>query len=537
MALSLDGLRARGLLEPPFHLGELLGRAAQKRPDAVWICGRETDSTISYREAYELSVRVAGALIRDGLLSGDRVALLMPNHVAFGAIAWGVWLAGGIISALHPAYAEPLLGAQLDDLQPRTLFTIDQPELLAMATRLVAGRGTRLIVIRSGGPPTAPIAAVAPVVGTFMSFAEWLTDSGPAAPRNVDPEAIALLQFTGGSTGAPKAAALTHRNISVNLGQLVQSLPQLSWGAERFLAVAPFAHTIGFSVNLCGGTYLASTICLEQRFEADSTAQLCLDRGITFINAVPTLLEGLRRSPIARAGSWKSLKCVIAGGAPLPATIRAAFETLTGCDVLQGYGLSETSPAVLLGHPRWGIAPDSAGRPIADTRIAITAADDPERFVPVGEVGEIRIGGPQVMQGYWHKPLETAEALPGGLLRTGDLGKIDADGNVYIVGRLKDLIIASGYNIYPSHVEEAILTHAAVIDAAVIGIPDAYRGESVKAVVVLQAGFDMTLAELQAWLKPRLSPMEMPRLLEIRNSLPKSPAGKTLKNMLREGAN
>jgi len=530
--LDSASLRERGLRAPPFHLGEMLATAADRRADGRWICGRPGEDEITYGAAQPLAQRAAGAFMRDGLSAGDRVVILMPNHVSFGVIVWGAWLAGASVCAMHPAYPDTLLAAQLDDLAPHSLVTLDEPDLLARAARLAHGR-MRVLVLPHRGPLLASLGQLG-ANGSPISFAAWIAGSGPRTPVAPDLDAPALLQFTGGSTGTPKAAVLTHRNLSTNHAQLAQTLTQLTPGGERLLAVAPFAHVIGFSVNLCFGTYLSSTVILEPRFDPDRTAQLCLDQHITFINAVPTLLKGLQRSPIAMAGDWCSLKCVIAGGAPLPPAIRSSFESLTRCKVQEGYGLSETSPAVLLGHPSWGNPPGSIGNPIAGTRIVITASDDPGRVMNTNEVGEIRIAGPQVMRGYWRKPEETAAALPDGLLRTGDLGTVDTEGNVYIVGRLKELIIASGYNVYPSRVEDAVLTHDAVDEAAVIGVADEYRGETVKAVVVLKPGRTLTLEELQAWLKSRLSPMEVPRLLEIRTHLPKSPAGKTFKPALRD---
>lgn len=299
------------------------------------------------------------------------------------------------------------------------------------------------------------------------------------------------------------------------------------------LGVAPFAHVTGFSALLCMGSYLGATIVLENRFEADATARLCLDERVTFTTCVPTVMEAFNRSPIAQGGDWSALKYVIAGGAPLPGATRTRFEAMTGCQLCQGYGLSETSPAVLIGYGDVNAPPESVGLPLPGTQVAISAADDPDRFLAPGETGEIRIAGPQVMQGYWRRPEESAVALHGGLLRTGDLGRIDAGGRVHVSGRLKDLIIASGYNIYPGRIEDAIFAHDGVADVAVIGVPHAYRGETVKAVVVPKPGRTMTLDELQAWLKPLVSPMEMPKLLELRQSLPKSPAGKTLKTELR----
>lgn len=508
-------LGVRGFAVPPFNLDMILETAARLWPDAVWLADRDT--TLRYDEADRLAGRMAATLVALGVAPDDRVAVLIPNHAAFVVAIWGGWRAGAICSAMHPAYAEPTLAAQLQDCEPACLITLDEPALLARAERLAAARGLRLIAL----PATGDLGAA--------------LEPAPAAPRRAESNSLASLQYTGGTTGGVKAAMLTHRSISDNIGQLCQVLPDLEPGAETILAVAPFAHITGFQL-LCQGAYIGAKVVLENRFEADRTAQLCLDERVSFFTCVPTVMEGLNRSPVARGGDWSALKYVISGGAPLPGATRARFEAMTGCRLLGGYGLSEASPAVLLGYGEANAPPESIGPPMPGTRIAITAVDDPARFLPRGETGEIRIAGPQLMEGYWRRPEESAAALAQGMLRTGDVGHIDAGGRVHVSSRLKDLIIASGYNIYPSRVEDAIFTHDAVADVAVIGVPHDYRGETVKAVVVPKDGQTLTLEELQAWLKPRLSPMEMPKLLELRDSLPKSPAGKTLKFALRDQA-
>jgi long-chain acyl-CoA synthetase len=514
-SLDLEALEARGLAVPPFALGALLTNAARAWPAAIWIKSR--DASLRYDEAADLAARIGASLTRDGLRPGDRVAVMMPNHPAFVAAIWGSWHAGACCAALHPAYGEPTLACQLDDLEPRFLITLDRPDLLARATRLAVARDVRLVVLPASG---------------LIEASGWL-GAARTEPHATDVDAVALLQYTGGTTGGVKAAMLSHRAISTNLAQLVGALPDLRVREERMLAVAPFAHVTGFSALLCAGTYLGATIIVEDRFDQDETARLCLQERITYTTCVPTVIEAFNRSPIAQAGDWQALKYVVAGGAPLPGATRTRFEAMTGCQLCQGYGLSETSPAVVIGYGVAGAPADSVGPPLAGTTIAISAPDDPGRFLARGEEGEIRIAGPQVMQGFWRQPVETAAALDGGMLRTGDIGRIDAHGRVQVSSRLKDLIIASGYNIYPSRIEDALFGHPAVADVAVIGVPDAYRGETVKAVIVPKHGCELTLAEIQAWLAPLLSPMEMPKLIELRESLPKTPAGKTLKTALR----
>lgn len=507
-------IAGRGLAVPPFNLSQVLSDAARRWPDAIWISDR--GSNLTYGESDVLAGRMAATLDAAGVSSGNRVAVLIPNHPAFAVAVWGTWRAGAICTAMHPAYAEPTLAAQIADAGPACLVTIDEPELLARAQRLVENRRVKLIVLPSSGP----------MDGAGLA-------STPLAARLAPSDDLALLQYTGGTTGGVKAAMLTHRSITENLGQLCIALPDLRPGEECLLAVAPFAHITGFQL-LCQSAYLGAKVVLETRFDPDRTAQLCLDERISFFTCVPTVMEGLNRSAVAQAGDWSALKYVISGGAPLPGSTRSRFEAMTGCALLGGYGLSEASPAVLLGHGVDGAPAESVGPPLPGTRVAISATDNPDRFLPIGETGEIRVAGPQLMNGYWRKEEDSAEALWGGMLRTGDIGHIDAGGRIHVSSRLKDLIIASGYNIYPSRVEDAIMTHDAIADVAVIGVPHDYRGETVKAVAVLKAGRTLTIEELQDWLKPRLSPMEMVKILEIRDALPKSPAGKTLKIALRE---
>jgi long-chain acyl-CoA synthetase len=328
---------------------------------------------------------------------------------------------------------------------------------------------------------------------------------------------------------------LTHANISANLQQLAVYLPNLEYGQEKFLAVGPFSHIIGMTTVMTLATRYGSEIVMVDRFHPEETTKLCLEQGITMLVGVPTMLAAMNQSEAGRSGNWTALKYVIAGGAPLPLNIKNTFEAMTGARVLTGYGLSETSPAACLTPPDRDPPEGSTGAPMAGTTIEVRDEADVTQTRQINETGEICIRGPQVMVGYWEREDATAETLiEDGLLRTGDIGKIDEHGNVFLVDRLKDIIIASGFNVYPSVIEDALYEHPDIAQAAAIGVPDSYRGETVKAVVVMKPGTKpLDLEALKTFLTGRLSPIEMPKQLELRDALPMSPAGKVLRKDLK----
>jgi long-chain acyl-CoA synthetase len=358
--------------------------------------------------------------------------------------------------------------------------------------------------------------------------------------RGIPSEALAVLQYTGGTTGTPKGAMLTHANLTTNARQIRMWFPFLEDGTERLLIPLPFSHITGITVCMTLAVLLAAELIVVPRFVPDEALTLLRERRPTFFGGVPTIFIALLMTNAMTAEDWTPLKAILCGGAPLPPDVLSKFESVSGVRVRQIYGSTELSPAATIMPAKSDEPRGSVGLPIPGTAIEIRDTADPGKRMAGGESGEIVVAGPQVMKGYWNRKEETDRSMVDGFFRTGDIGYLDEKGYLFIVDRLKDMIIAGGYNIYPANVESAIYSHPAVAEAIVIGVPDSYRGETVKAFVVLRGDATLTLEDLQAYLKDRLSPIEMPRRLEIRQQLPKTVVGKLsrleLRREIRDGA-
>jgi long-chain acyl-CoA synthetase len=379
------------------------------------------------------------------------------------------------------------------------------------------------------------------LIGT-SSFEEMIANVDvPQLPRvHVDADDVAVLQYTGGTTGTPKGAMLTHYNIFANVVQSTTlHVPSLRRGEERYLLVIPFFHIYGFTVGLMAGTWLGAMQILIPKYDVDALLNAVRDYRPTYFPAVPTIFISLLNHPKSREYGLDKIRAFNSGSAPLPLEVLEQFEQLTGGMLSEGYGLSEASP-VTHNSPSLSIRkPGSVGIPLPGTDQKVVDLVDGTTEVPAGTEGELCIAGPQVMKGYWNRPDETANALrvdASGTpwLYTGDIARVDEDGFAYIVQRKKDMIIVSGFNVYPGEIESVLFAHPAVMEAVVIGVPDAYRGEAVKAFVVLKPGASATADELKAHCKKDLAEFKRPTLIEIRESLPKSAVGKILRRVLRE---
>ncbi len=490
-------LAARGLMTPPFAMPRLLTDAASRAPELTWLTGPE--GSLAYGSGLSAARAGSAELVARGVIPGDRVAICLPNGADCIIALHAAWLAGAIPALLHPAYAQDLQAKQIAVVEPALLVGGG-----ARAETLAAVTGTALLppdFHRRGGtgfpPPERPV-------------------------PDLDLDDVALLQFTGGTTGDPKAAMLTHRNLSFGVGQIASVLSGLEAEREVTLAIAPFSHITGLNGVLGLMTYLRGTIVLPPPTPAE-LAETCARHRVSYLAGPPTMLNALAAAATAAPGERAPLRYVIAGGAPLPGEVAARFEASTGAAVLDGYGLSETAPAVSL-----------AGRPVPETRVTVRDPDSGD-VLPHDSVGELCVLGPQVMPGYWNNPAASAEAFSDGWLRTGDIGSVAADGTIAIIDRLKDIIIASGYNVYPARVEEAVCRHPAVAEVAAFGVPDPYRGETVAVAVSLRPGHQLDLTTLVNFLATALSPMEMPKRLHVLDDLPRSPAGKILRRSIREG--
>ncbi len=361
-----------------------------------------------------------------------------------------------------------------------------------------------------------------------------LTDPGTFEPVEIEPDDVAVIQYTGGTTGTPKGAMLTHANVYLNVEQIAAWAPALGYGREKSLGCLPFFHVFAMTVIMNLGVKFAAELFLMPRFVLNDALDLIHKNKLTVLAGVPTLFNAMLNHPRISSYDLSSIKFVISGGAALPAEIKQAFDAATGCSVVEGYGLSEASPVVTC-NPLDGSAPrGSIGLPLPGT---ILSAPRPHRSharsATVVSAASFASRGRRSCAGYWNKPAETAAQFAGPCLRTGDVGIMDENGFFFIVDRIKDLIICSGYNVYPRRIEEALYEHAAVEEAVVIGIADKYRGEAPKAFVKLKAGQEATRAVLMAHLETKISKLELPVDIVFRDALPKTIIGKLSKKELK----
>ena len=493
----------------PLH--QYLETAAIDFPDRPWL--NDGPVRLTFTQGRDLVERIATWLVAGGLLPGDRVALLMPNCIPYALFAFACWRQGIVLVGLNPLYSDAMLQRLVQDSRPVLIVAPARNGLPDRLGKIIADLPTRQIVVATDDCSDLP-----------LYIDEWEVTEPCSAP------VLAVLQYTGGTTGVPKGAMLSHNNISACVEQILFDMTKFRRGQESFLALGPFSHVIGSTLTLSLATSVAAEIVIPERFHAEQTTQYCLDRRISVIFAVPTVFGAMANSVAAVQGDWSALVYAMCGGAPLPLSVQSDFERVTGRRLLQGYGSSETSSAAVYTAAECTYPIGSVGKPMVNCAIDILLPNG----MPVagGEIGEICVTGPNVMEGYWtgHSPLKP-NILPG-RFPTGDSGCV-RDGYLFVVDRLKDVIIASGYNIYPAQVEEVLCAHPAIVEVAVIGVPDSYRGETVKAVAVLHPKQSLTLDTLQMFARDKLSAMEMPRILQIVDALPRTAVGKIAKTELR----
>ena len=530
----------------------ILDDAVARWPDrpAIDFMGRQ----FSYREFGDLVARAAKGLQQLGVGPGVHVGLYLANtpHYLIGFFA--VLKAGGVVVNYSPLDAERVLEHKVEDSQTEILITLDFAALYPQMDRLLASTRLKKLIVGTVGEMSARPDPVTQQLraGKLLSdvawddrhiaFASLLDNDGNYQRHDIgDPvDALAVLQYTGGTTGTPKGAMLTHANLSAANEQywLTSAFggADLREGHERFLAVLPPFHIYALSVNMLLGIRLGALNILHTRFDLDAVLKDLASKKVTVFPGVPTMYAAINNAPGVDQLDLHSLKFCGSGGAPLPVEVYQRFLSLTGCSLGEGWGMTETSPAGTFSPPAGPIKPGSCGMPMPGIMFKFASIDDLSRYVAPGERGEICVKGPNVMKGYWNNPKATAEAFTAdGFLRTGDVGFLDEDGFVTIVDRTKDMLLCSGYNVYPRMIEEAIYAHPAVAEVCVIGIPDKYRGQSPKAFIKLKPGAaGFTLDELKAFLKDRLGKHEMIGAMEIRAELPKTAVGKLSKKDLND---
>ncbi len=495
---------------------------------------------LTFSQIKEQSDKLATALSRLGIAKSDRVGIMLPNCPQYLVAAFAVLRLGATIVNINPLYTPREILVVAQDSGMRALLTLDAlaPAVLALREQTKI-ENTIITSLAEYSPAATPPAAIA---GT-LRFADLLAEvDEPDLPRvEIDTEEdVAVLQYTGGTTGVPKGAMLTHYNIFTNVVQIeCWAHGDLRRGEDAYLLVIPFFHIYGFTVGMIEGIWRGAQQVLIPKYDVEALLTAIRDYRPTYFPAVPTIYVSLLNHPKVKEYGIDKVRAFNSGSAPLPVEVIDQFERITGGTLNEGYGLSEASPVT---HSTPSLArrkPGSIGLPIPDTDMKIVDLETGTREVTVGEEGELCIAGPQVMKGYWNRPDETAIALRPDAegrtwLYTGDVARMDEDGYTYIVQRKKDMIIVSGFNVYPSEVEGVLYMHPAVIEAAVIGVPDAYRGEAVKACVVLKSGATATSEELKEHCEGGLAEFKVPREIEIRESLPKTAVGKILHRVLRE---
>jgi long-chain acyl-CoA synthetase len=494
---------------------------------------------LTYGEVGSLVTRAARGFQKLGVKKGTRVGICLPNIPYYVICYFAILKAGGIVVNFNPLYVERELEHQIGDSGTEFMVTLDVKRIYPKVAHALGRTSLKHIIVCSmqeslpfpksllfGLLKSAELAKI-PKDSRHSLFSRLIAD--PSAPEPVAVDAhkdIAVLQYTGGTTGVPKGAMLTHENVVANVRQVLESGVPFVPGQERCLLILPLFHVFAMTAGMNIGIATGAEIILVPRFDVKEVLGYIQKLKPTLFPGVPTIYTALNAAAAEGKHDLSSIRFCISGGAPLPVEVRARFEELTGCKLVEGYGLSETSPVVCSNPVDGLIKAASVGMAVPGTVIEIRALDDPTKVLPVGEKGEVCVRGPQVMAGYWNKPAETSAVFVDGALRTGDVGYLDQDGYLFLVDRIKDLILCSGYNVYPRVIEEALYHHPAVAEALVIGIDDAYRGQAPKAFVTLRAEKTATEAELLKFLKTQISVIEMPKLIEIRASLPKTMVGK-----------
>lgn len=516
--------------------------------------GLKVQARLSYAELNRLSDRFAAALLQLGVAKGDRVSLMLPNIPQLAIAYFGVLKAGAVVVNTNPTYPAHELAPLLRNAGAETIVTLSglYPRVLEIQPNTMLKTVILADIPDSIGRPFHnSVVKQARASGlmkevTLGAGAHFMRDLLAAAPSHppvvsIDPaNDTAVFQFTGGTSGLPKAAELTHRNLVANIAQINAWVPSLQPGAEKFLLALPAFHVYGMTVGMLTCLKLGGELLLAA--DPRNTVhlmQIIAREKVTVYPGVPAMYIAILNHSRVSEFDLRSIRVCLSGGAALPAEVAQQFEQMTGGKLVEGYGMSESSP-LTAGNPVFGRTKiGTVGMPFPSTELAVVALEADEqgkpRFLEVGEAGELVVRGPQVMKGYYNNPEETASAIDvDGWLHTGDIAVMDADGYFSIVDRKKDLIIASGFNIVPREVEEVLFTHPAVLEAAVVGVSDAKRGETVKAFVVLKEGQRATVEELRAFCKERLAPYKVPTLVEFRTELPKSQVGKTLRRILVE---
>lgn len=528
----------------PLSVPDMFFASAERRGDAALLdfMGRQ----YSYRQVASAVRRAAAGFAALGVERGDRIGLYLPNVPHYVAAYYGALLAGATVVNFSPLYTRDELAHQVEDSGTRVLVTVSATALLPNALHLLDQTRLERLVVGSVSGTLSPLKsllyrwakrgdiAAVPDDPRITRFSQLIANDGRIDAPAIDAERdTALIQYTGGTTGTPKGARLTHQNITANARQVNAIDPDRA-AEDRILGVLPFFHVFANTTVLNRTVANGGEIVMLPRFDAAQALAAIPRRRITAMPGVPTMYQALLDHPALARTDFSSLRVCISGGAPTPASVKAEFEEKTGARLVEGYGLTESSGVVSCNPYEGAGRAGSIGQPVPGTIVRIVDRDDPSRPAPQGEPGEIVVAGPQIMAGYWNRPDANGETYIDGWLRTGDVGVIDADGYIRIVDRLKDMIAVGGFKVYPSTIEALLYQHGSVKEALVLGMPDAYRGESPRAFVTLEEDQPPVNGdELKAWVNPQLGKHERVDAVVVRDSLPKTMVGKLDRKALR----
>jgi long-chain acyl-CoA synthetase len=498
------------------------------------------DRKWTWGEVGDLVDRAAKGLQQIGVGKGVHVGMFLPNCLYFIVFYYAILKAGGTVVNYNPLYADKEVHHQVQDSETDIMITTDLAALYGKVDTLLSNsRLKKMVICPFASMLPFPKNILFPIVKAkdvaktekgerHIHFKTLIANDGKPARVAIDPAThIAVLQYTGGTTGVPKGAMLTHANVHANLEQAYNWFYKARPGQDRMLGVLPFFHVFAMTAVMNLSVKGGFEIIAVPRFDLDQTLDIIHKKKPNFFPAVPAIYNGINHHARLKQFDLTSLQYCVSGGAPLPVEVKKTFEANTGCVVVEGYGLTESSPIVCV-NPVEGVnKPGSIGLPMQDTLVELIDPDTGAIVTEPGKSGELCVTGPQVMLGYWNKPEDSADVLRNGRLHTGDVATIDAQGYVFIVDRIKDMIITNGYKVYPRHVEEAIYLNPAVEECIVAGLPDTARGEIVKAWVKPKEGANLTPEQLKQFLEDKISKIEMPRQVEIRTEpLPKTMVGK-----------
>jgi long-chain acyl-CoA synthetase len=523
----------KGSVEPETRifdgsLYELFSRAVEEHRGKTALGFHGT--TFEFGRLQDLVEKMAASLAASGVKKGDRVALMLPNCPQYVVSFFAIVRLGAIVTQINPMYVEREIGHILNDSGAETIVVYADVYERVKAVLPDTNLKT-VVVVDFGSEPEGSDAG-------HRSFDDFLsTDADPAPEVEIDPaEDVAALQYTGGTTGVSKGAMLTHRNLVANVQQTIDVFvcDPAQFTGRKCVGALPFFHIYGLTCVMLFGIKLGIEQVLLPRFEVQEALAVFENHRPMMFSGVPTMYMALLASGAdLRKHHLHDVQIFNSGGSALPVNLKRSFEEKVGKPLFEGYGLSEASPVThnnppFLGRGREG----SIGIPIPSTEARIVDVETGETEMPIGESGELIIKGPQVMKGYFNMPQETAETLKDGWLYTGDVASMDESGYFYIVDRKKDMIVASGYNVYPREIEEVLFQHPDAAEAVAIGVSDGYRGEAVKAFVVKRSGAQATEEDVLAFCKERLAAYKTPKAVEFREELPKSAVGKLLRRVL-----